>query len=103
MNKCGMYHRNMNLTSRYSPGTSGMEKAKCASEAWKAAKAENLVAVNIVFGVIDNDDDIEEILCKFQRDLKLVYTILEAKPTIFADLNNSLLVKKVDDQDSQAH
>ena len=68
----------MNPTSRYSPGTSGMKKAKCASEAWKAAKAENLVAVNIVFGVIDNDDDIEEILCACQGNLKLVYITLKA-------------------------
>ena len=45
--------------------------------------AKNIAVVNRLFGVLYNDDDIEEIVCTWQGDLKLIHTPLKAKITIF--------------------
>ena len=59
---------------RYSPGIRDMEQARrkisgkyhyqrCANEICKVLNAGNIAAVNRVFGALDNDDRIEDILC----------------------------------------
>ena len=66
------------------------------NEIWKSAKTGNTTSVNRVFGALENDDDIEDILCTCREDLQLVYTILNTKPTIFAHIDNADLVAKLD-------
>ena len=76
---------------------------RCASAIWKVTKAGNTAVVNRVFGTLDNEHNIENILYICRGDLKLVYTTLETKPTIFAHINNADLVKKLGEQDRHAH
>ena len=71
---------------------------RCAHEIFKATKAGNTSTVNILFGVLDNKHDIEDILCMCQEYLQLVYTTPKVKPTIFARINNAELVKDLTEQ-----
>ena len=72
--KCGRYCRNRNPNNRYSLDIINEEQDKrampgekhyqrYASTILKSAKAGNTSAINRVFGVLDNDDGIDETLC----------------------------------------
>ena len=74
-----------------------------ASTIWKVAKAGNISTFIRVFGSLDNDENIEEMLCIYRGNLRLMYTALNAEPKILAHLNNIDLVKELDEQDSRAY
>ena len=76
---------------------------RCVNKIWKAAKSGNASAINIIFGVLDNDHEINDIVCTYRGGLQLAYITLKAKDTIFAHINNSELAKRLEEQDMQSH
>ena len=61
------------------------------------SKEGNTATVNILFGALDNEYGIYDVLCMCRGDPQLVYTALKAKPVIFAHINNADLVKELDE------
>ena len=89
-------------THRFSPKLSSEEQArremagkenyhKCARFIWESArKGENIEAA-AVFGLLDNDDDVKEVLYKFRGDLEVIYITLRNRIWAFKHMDTGSL------------
>ena len=76
-NKRGRHYRDRKTSNRYSPDITNMEQVKremagkittrvVQMKSGRQKSKGNIVEVNRVFGILDNDDNIKEIVCTYQ-------------------------------------
>ena len=97
-------------THRFSPKLSSEEQArremagkknyqKCARLIWESARTQKNIEAAAAFGLLDNDTDVEEVLCTYQGNLVVIYITLWKRPCAFKHIDTSSLEGLVNKQD----
>ena len=89
-------------TNRFSPNLSSEEQArremagkenykKCARLIWESARKWKFIEAAAAFGLLDNDDDVEEFFCTCRDDLEVICITLRIRSWAFKHIDTSIL------------
>ena len=71
---------------------------KCARLIWESAKKGMNSEAAAAFGLLDNDDGVEDMLCTYQRNLEVIYVTLRNRPWAFKHIGVGSLAELLSKQ-----
>ena len=76
---------------------------KCARLIWESAKKGKNSEAAAAFGLLDNDDDVEDVLCTCRGNLEVIYITLRNRPWAFKHIDVGSLAELLSKQSTPTY